>query len=222
MTRKIIISIALCLSLFCISAADKDFKVDLNRIRVETASNPDVYRALLNRFVVGDSTLTLEEMATVYYGYAFTIDYMPTDTYENIQDSYNQGRYAETWNLCEEALKYNPVSLDLTIKALVSANNCNLKNAKAMIPALQNRYELISTLILSSGKGTEADSPFIVICEQDINRILRNVICVESIIGQTGIRKLVAYKVKLAMNDRQHILYFDNNLQREYEKLHGE
>ena len=222
MTKKIIISIALFFTLFTLSAADKDFKVDLNRIKVETATNPDLYRALLNRFVVGDSTLTMDEMATVYYGYAFTIDYMPTDNYDAIQESYTQGKYAETWHLCEEALKYNPVSLDLTIKALVSATNCNLKNAQAMIPALQNRYELISTLILMSGKGTDVDSPFIVICEQDINRILRNVICVESIIGQTGIRNLVAYKVKLAMNDRQHILYFDNNLQKEYEKLHGE
>ena len=91
-----------------------------------------------------------------------------------------------------------------------------------MIPALESRYEMISTIILSSGKGTDETSPFIVICTQDINRILRNVICVESVIGQTTFGKLDAYKVKLPLSERQHILYFDNNIQKEFEKQHGE
>ena len=220
--RKIFLTIALFLTAIGVYADGSQIKVDLNRIKVDVASSPDNYRSLLNRFVIGDTTLTMEQMATVYYGYAFSMDYVPTDKYDAIEQAYSDGKYGETWLLCEEALKYNPVSLDLTIKALVAANNCDNKKAHAMIPALQNRYDLISTLILCSGKGTDADSPFIVICSSDINRILRNVICVESIVGQTGIRKLDAYKVKLPINDRQHILYFDNNLEKDYIKQHGE
>lgn len=220
MTRRIILSLTLLLALFSATAQEKPLNVDLNLIKVKMTTNPDEYRALSNRFVVGDSTLTLDEMAVVYYGYAFTTDYDPTYVYQDIDNAYSNANYAETWQLCEEALKYNPVSLDLTIKALVAANNCDIQRAHAMIPSLQIRYELVSNLILNSGKGTDVDSPFIVICSQDINRILRNVICVESIIGQTGIKQCEAYKVKLSVNERQHILYFDNNLQKEYERSH--
>ncbi len=83
-----------------------------------------------------------------------------------------------------------------------------------MIPTLQNRYDLVSTVILSSGMGTTTESPFIVICDEDMGRIVRNVICVESTIGSATVRDLDAIKVKLPTSDRQHILYFDNNIDR--------
>ena len=51
--------------------------VDYNAMQVEVAMHPDRYRALLNRFVAGDTTLTTPELATVYYGYSFTPDYDP-------------------------------------------------------------------------------------------------------------------------------------------------
>ena len=222
MTRKLLFALTLMLCFIGVNAAEHNVKVDLNRIKVDVVSNPDNYRSLLNRFVVGDTTLTLDEMATVYYGYAYTLDYNPLDKYEALEKCYNDGEYAETWQLCSEALKYNPVSLDLTIKALVAANNCDIKTAHAMIPALESRFNLISTIILSSGKGTADDSPFIVICTQDIIRIIRNVLCAESILGQTNIRNIDAYILKFPLSDRQHIIYFDNNIQKDFEKQYGE
>ncbi len=203
-----------------LSAAQPKVVIDLNRIKVDVVSNPSNYRNLTNRFLIGDSTLTLDEMATVYYGYAFSSDYDPTDRYSEIEKAYSDLDYEKTWKLCSEALKYNPVSLDLTIKALVAANNGTDEKARALIPTLQNRYDLISTIILSSGMGTTTESPFIVICDEDMGRIIRNVICVESTIGRATVRNLDAIKVKMPTSDRQHILYFDNTLQKDYERTH--
>lgn len=203
-----------------INASKPKYSVDLNRIKVDVLTNPDRYQALTNRFLIGDSTLSVDEMSVVYYGYAFTTDYDPTDRYDEIERAYSEHDYDRTWKLCFEALKYNPVSLDLTIKALVAANNGTDARARALIPTLQNRYDLISTVILSSGMGTTTESPFIVINDDDLGRIIRNVICVESTVGRATVRNLDAIKVKMPTSDRQHILYFDNNLQRDYERSH--
>lgn len=198
----------------------KQINVDTNKIAFEVTANPGNFSNLTNRFLAGDMELTPEEMAVVYYGYAATPDYDPTDRFEDLDNAYVAMNYPEVWRLAKDAMKVNPVSLDVIIKALVAANNIQDKEAKAMMPVLQNRYELVSNLILCSGKGTNVDSPFIVICEDDMARIVRNVICAETIIGRASIKNIDAVKMLLPGSDRQHILYFDNNLQKKYEKEH--
>ncbi|MDE6224941.1 MAG: hypothetical protein K2M25_02250, partial [Muribaculaceae bacterium] len=66
--------------------------------------------------------------------------------------------------------------------------------------------------------GTTPDSPFIVICSEDIARMVNNVICVEEVTGQATVRDIDAIKVKLPTSSRQHILYFDNSIQKKYER----
>lgn len=191
--------------------------LDLNRIRVDVSSDPGAYRELMKRFEAGDSTLTLAEMATVYYGFAFTTDYDPTDSYDEILDAYIGNDFPRALELCRRALRYSPVSLDLTVMALMAAQNGSVSAADDWIPRLQNRYDMISTVILSSGTGTTAESPFIVICEEDLGQIVRNVIRVDSVLGSATMGRLEAVKVTLPSFGSQHILYFDNSLQRRYE-----
>jgi len=214
---------SLLVTLFLLSAstlAAKQINVDLNKIAFEVTSDPGNFRNLTDRYLSGDMNLTPEEMAVVYYGYAYTTDYDPTDTFEDLENAYSAMNYPEVWRLSKEAMSVNPVSLDVIIKALVAANNISDKEARDLIPALQNRYELLSNLILSSGKGTSAESPFIVICEEDMRRIVRNVICAETIIGRALIKQIDAIKILLPGSERQHILYFDNNLQKAFERKH--
>ena len=202
----------------CAFASSPRVDVDLNRIKIEVAQNPGEYQALMNRFLIGDTTLTLDQVAKIYYGYAFSYDYDPTDHNDAVTRAYDSRDYAETWRLCEDALRINPVSLDLTIKALVAANNGNDEKARKNISTLQNRYAMLTDLILASGKGTSPESPFIVICEDDMGRIVSNVICVESTTGRATVRDIDAIKVKLPTSSRQHILYFDNTIQKNYER----
>lgn len=218
MTRKLLIILSLILSVASAHAERKIVDIDLNLIKVGITANPGRYNDLVNRFVSGDTTLTLNDMANVYYGYAFTSDYDPTDHYAELTKAYDDGNYETTWQLASKALNYNPVSLDLTIKALVAANNIDNAEARKMIPVLQNRYGMISEIILESGEGISPESPFIVICGDDITRIIRNVIGAESLLGSATIKDIDAIKVTLPDDDRQHILYFDNNLQRKFER----
>ncbi|MDE6267403.1 MAG: DUF4919 domain-containing protein [Muribaculaceae bacterium] len=221
MIRKLLFSIVMLAATSFVYAAHDTVEIDINLIKVGVATNPGRYNDLVNRFVSGDTTLTSNELATVYYGYAFTSDYDPTDHYTDLTNAYLAGDYDKTWQMATQALEYNPVSLDLTIKALVAANNINNAEARKMIPVLQNRYGMISRIILESGAGTENESPFIVICEDDISRIVRNVIGAETLLGNANIKGLEAIKMTLPDDERQHILYFDNNLQHNYEREHG-
>lgn len=217
MIRKLLFLIFMAAS--AISYAEHNtIDIDLNLIKVGVTSHPGRYNDLVNRFVSGDTTLTVNDLATVYYGYAFTSDYDPTDRYNELSQAYADGDYKRTWALAKKALEYNPASLDLTIKALVAANNLDNAEARKMIPVLQNRYGMIQQIILESGAGTEVDSPFIVVCEDDMSRIIRNVIGAETLLGTSDIKGVQAIKFNLPDDDRQHILYFDNSLQRNYER----
>ena len=217
MIRKLLFFIFLAAA--AISHAEHNtIDIDLNLIKVGVTTHPGRYNNLVNRFVSGDTTLTTNELATVYYGYAFTTDYDPTDHYKDLSQAYADGDYKRTWALAKQALDYNPASLDLTIKALVAANNLDNPEARKMIPVLQNRYGMIQQIILESGAGTEVDSPFIVVCEDDMSRIIRNVIGAETLLGTSDIKGVQAIKFTLPDDDRQHILYFDNSLQRKYER----
>lgn len=218
--KKITSLLAALLILGTLHICAKQINIDLNKIAFEVTSNPGNFRNLTNRYLAGDMTLTPEEMAVVYYGYATTPDYDPTDNFTDLDNAYQAMNYPEVWRLAKDAMHVNPVSLDVIIKALVAANNISDKEAKDLIPALQNRYELLSNLILCSGKGTAVESPFIVICDSDMVRIVRNVICAETVIGRAIIKNIDAIKILLPGSDRQHILYFNNNIQKEYERKH--
>lgn len=216
--KKISSLLILLLMLGFLRISAKQIDVDLNKIAFEVTSDPGQLRNLTDRYLAGDMDLTSEEMAVVYYGYASTPDYDPTDSFSDLDDAYAAMNYPEVWRLAKDAMSVNPVSLDVIIKALVAANNISDKDARDLIPVLQNRYELLSNLILCSGKGTTVESPFIVICEDDMRRIIRNVICAETVIGRALIKNVDAVKILLPGSERQHILYFDNNIQKAFER----
>ena len=150
--RILFIALFICASLSSFASKPR-LDIDLDKIRFEVAQNPAEFKALMNRFVSGDTSLSLEQLAKIYFGYAFTYDYDPTDTYDNINQAYEQLDYNTTWLLCSEALKVNPVSLDLMVKALVAANNGTNERARRDLPALRNRFSILSDMILSKGPG---------------------------------------------------------------------
>lgn len=184
--------------------------VDYNAMQVEVTMHPDRYRALLNRFVAGDTTLTSAELATVYYGYSFTPDYDPRETFDDITDAFNVKDYEQVAALVPAALVVNPVSLDLSVMALTAAERGAGEKPGMRAANLGPRCDMIATAILESGRGTSPDSPFKVISSADIARLLRNVLGINVIVGRTKCGDVDAVKVTFPESDRQHILYFDN------------
>ncbi len=190
--------------------------VDYNALQVEVTMHPDHYRSLLNRFVAGDTTLTSQELATVYYGYSFTPDYDPRETFDNITDAFNVKDYESVARLTPDALVVNPMSLDLSVMALTAVEHGAGERPGVRARNLGARCDMIATAILESGRGTSAESPFKVISSGDIGRLLRNVLGINVIIGRTKVGEIDAIKVTFPGNDRQHILYFDNTREAQF------
>ncbi len=201
------------LLLFFLTLASLAFSakgVDYNAMQVEVAMHPERYRALLNRFVAGDTTLTSPELATVYFGYSFTPDYDPRETFDDITDAFDEKDYEQVARLTPDALVVNPVSLDLSVMALAAAERGAGERPGVRAANLGYRCDMIATAILESGRGTSPDSPFKVISSADIGRLLRNVLGISVIVGRTKVGDIDAIKVTFPDSDRQHILYFDN------------
>lgn len=184
---------------------------DMNAMEVDVKLHPERYRQLLERFERADTTLNAAQLATVYYGYSFTPDYVPNESFINVQDAYDSGDYVLAEQLASEGLKLNPVSLELSVLALAACDH--LRTTAGYGQKILNygtRCDLIATAILESGRGTSAGSPFYVIAWSDVSRILRNVLGVERIVERTKVGNIDAVKVLFPGSDRQHIIYFDN------------
>lgn len=185
--------------------------VDYDIIRQEVTDKPEAFRSLTNRFLIGDTTLTAQQKAIVYYGHAFAPEYMPDKEYKDLDNAYNSGSYGTALVLAEQGLAENPVSLDLTIRALVASTQIP-GVAPAKIATLRSRYNLIGDAILCSGSGITPESPFKVIAADDEARVLRNLLQVKEIIDRTTIQGMDAVKVKLENATDPIILYFDLTL----------
>lgn len=182
--------------------------IDYDKIKQEVSANPEQFRSLTNRFLIGDTTLTADQKAKVYYGHVFTPAYTPEKEYKELDNAYNSGSYGTALVLAEQGLTENPVSLDLTIRALVSATQIP-GVAPAKIATLRSRYNMIGDAILCSGSGITPESPFKVITADDEARVLRNLLQVKEIVDRTTIQGMDAVKVRLEGAPDPIILYFD-------------
>ena len=215
MTNKILIW------LFAVMTAVTGWAVDLNEIEVDVKMHPGKFRELLERFEQADTTLTPSELATVYFGYSYTPDYDPSETFPLVESAYDSGDYELTETLGLEAMELNPVSLDLNVLALAAADHMRDKGTYGpKILKYGIRCDLIATAILESGSGTTASSPFYVISSADMSRILRNVLGIDRIVDRTKVGDVDAIKVTFPGSDRQHILYFNNNRERQFFSSH--
>lgn len=200
-------------------AVAQSSRIDVNAIGVQVSMHPDVYHRLLDRFVGGDSLLTVGEMATVYYGYSYTPGYNPGKDYAAATEAFER----KDWNLASflasEGLAESPVSLDLTSMGLIASKHAAGESMKAKTANLGMRFNLLAALILASGNGTIPESPFKVISYNDMLSVLKNVIGVTEIVGRSRVGNIEAIKIRLDDTEREHILYFDNTRQKQFEAL---
>lgn len=210
MPRKIIMLIA---TLFAVIGAVN--AIDLTAVAVSVRMNPGYYHTLLDRFLLADTTLSTGEMSTLYYGYPFTPAYSPDRNHAGVARAYDSGDYDAALRMADSALVAEPLSLDLSVTALAAADRISRDGCLARrIVNLGRRCDLIATAILESGSGTTPRSPFLVTDPADIDRILRNVLGIDSIIDRTKVGDVLAIKVTFPGNPRRHILYFDASVAR--------
>ena len=213
--RQILIS-TLLPAAACVAGA-----VDFTALEVDVQMHPAEYRELLERFERADTTLTSAELQKVYFGYSFTTGYDPREAYTEAEAAYDSADYATALELAEKALQSNPVSLDLNVLALASAEHLREKGGMGPRILLYGvRADMAATAILESGSGTEAHSPFRVITSADMTRLLRNVLSIDRIVDRTKVGSVDAIKVIFPGSDRRHILYFDTSREMQFFKSH--
>lgn len=183
--------------------------------------NPGRYRELNERFLQADTTLTVDELNTVYYGSSFTPDYEPTQTYPRIENSLDEQDYEMAGMLADMALESNPTSLALYIMGLEAAEK-GADNAENHIrlAKLGFKVDMLASTILLSGRGTNAQDPFFVISTSDMMRIVRNVFGATRIVDRAKVGDIDAVKITLPGSEREHIIYFDNTREANYLKTH--
>lgn len=208
MKKSVILSLILMILSGTSAFATKRIDINIETIKSTTQSSPDEYRKLLNRFIVADTTLTLDQLAIVYYGAPFFAD-IKTGRYEaKIDEAYAKSDYNLMYLLSDNALRENPVSLNLLAMTLISANNCDEAQAKDRFENLQLRMAMLTDLIAASGDGISVESPYLVTSENDRMIFIMYSSDIEEIQDQSPISDCVAIKVKYPNNPQPALLYF--------------
>lgn len=170
--------------------------------------SPERLNSLNERFVAGDTTLTPDEVATVYYSTVFAPGYSSKRDYKEINALRAERRYSEMMPLCEEALKSDPTSLTLLFRTFAGAYNAPGGRDSKRLENARTRINQICDAIFASGKGVVEESPFEVVAGGDIEQFLTNYLQVDAIEGYAARGPLTAAKVRLSGHPDPVFLFF--------------
>ena len=192
MKKSFILSAVIAISALLLSSGQafaqdtetKSVKYTPDLKMIEKVVNKDRarYDSLTDRFLKMDSTtvFTPEEVAIIYYGYAFTSHYAPYGNYDNIRELIQKEELEKAKAEALEAQKNDPVSLELLYDLFIIADQTK---DKELFQSVTMRMQTILFHISKSGKGTE-DSPMYVIRVTD-EYIFLSFVGVGQILGQS-------------------------------------
>ncbi len=191
-----------------VSNASVRVAINVDSIKTSVQSSPDDYRRLLNRFVVADTSLSIDELAVVYYGAPFFADIKAGRYEEKIDEAYSKRDFNLMYLLSDNALRENPVSLNLLAMTTISANNCEDASSIENVGNMQLRMAMLVSLIMVSGDGLSVESPLLVTSEGDRLVYLMYDSNIKEIEDQSIISDCVAVKVRYRDADQPVIIYF--------------
>ena len=129
------------------------------------------YKQLLKRFESGDTTLTAEEGAKLYYGFAETSAYKGNADYGVTQakDMIQAKKYAEAFKAAKQVLKECPVSFSAyeVIMFVDYACRDTQEVPKSETAPYMRRFFKLMEGVFSTGNGQTKETAMPVICVQD-------------------------------------------------------
>lgn len=204
--KHLILTVAAIFAALTVSAAS--VAVDFDSIRASATSRPEMRRQLVERFAAGDTLLTPEDMALVYYGQAFTPGYVRTEKYADVDSAYLGCDMPLTLTLVDEVLRVNPVALSQLFRGFVASKASKQPRISSRAGSFENRIMNICDLIYASGTGVDTNDPFRVLTMADAEAFLRNYIRVDSIMDRSKLGHLEAVKTKVPGIADPVIFYF--------------
>lgn len=184
--------------------------IDFNQVEVNVSMDPSHYNELLGRFCAADTTLRLDEIATVYYGFPTTINYDPTALYVEVADRLDANDNRGALTAIREALEVDPVDLELLYKASVASLNTGDPDDLMACGNFQTRFHMLVTTIMATGKGYDYDRPFLVIKKRDADAIMKHILGVTDA-RSAAYENLIGYMFRFSGNQRDNVLYFNNS-----------
>ena len=150
---------------------------------IKAVSQTPAYQELTARFAACDSTLTREEIATVYYGAAYihNYEYVQAEC-ADIRTLADEGKIKEAKEALEAKLKEYPVSLFLLISLFNLAEN----EEELMSPVW--KAQQILTVIDNTGRLADPKQPFHVICINDEYIALEQILGAREVKSQAAVR----------------------------------
>lgn len=141
---------------------DKPLKVDYDKIEKFVQSQPEQFKTMMSRFEYGDSSLTVEELATLYYGSFFSTEYDYSGASQALVELKKKEDYDQAMALCLKELGKSPCSIDLLFDAWLFAKNLGQDNK-----LYETRLNQVLSVILASGDGREQKTAYKVVAISD-------------------------------------------------------
>ena len=184
--------------------------VPVDTLKARAAADGERYNELLTRFVAGDTTLTVEEAALVYYGYydAPIERKVPSFTERmNALDSVKAGKYEAAYTMLSKLIEYNPVAAQNISRAYLCAKRTGrTEEAKCLL----NKSLLLARAIMASGDGKTFETALCVNEISDEYFFLYDIVKVPLIKSQRlEIRDGHKYDIlTIEENGKTHDIYF--------------
>ena len=147
-------------------------------------TNREQYARLCERFESGDTTLTPDQCATVYYGFAAQSRYNGSLGYgeEDAMALIEQDKPQEAFALCERILSKAPVSLQGHMTLLLAAGRAAVPPEQAYRYAI--RFDGLLDAVFRSGDGRSVRTAFRVLSVAD-EYVVMQALGVESVLSQS-------------------------------------
>lgn len=191
----------------------------LDSIKGIVTENPDVYLKALEKFESLDSTLHGQEIAIVYYGYAYRPEYSAgydVAEVDEVRKLLNNGDKEEAMKKVIEYRKTNPASLELIRYGIIASEDPNSPLAEDF----RSKYSALLDCITSFGDGS-AELPYKVVDIHDEYEILQFYLGADEIMSQ-ALTENGCDAMRFRINNTPFTLYFDVSEILEYSnKLFG-
>lgn len=189
-----------------VEALEQRLKVDSN-----------LYQRLTARFNAGDTTLTIKELSTLYYGYALNPGFNPAREERVLDAASSLGRrerYEEAQHLLDNFLSKNPACLAALLE---SGYNAWLMDDSIRTVLGYQKYFSLLEVPLQSGTGESFEKAFVVSSTRDVELVLDKmgfVSTAQSLVVQNGQNYQIVTAVKDENRKEGRTFYFNVELSR--------
>ena len=174
--KQLLLFATLIFGAFAMHATDEaeyeTYRITWSEISALVENNPDSIKSLIDRAVLGDTTLRTKELLVAYMGKSF-FGASPFSESRDARSALNEEKIDSAMVLIEQAIKRNPLSLSNNYYYVVCAltQNPQISDYQAMqqdenLKLAVARFNLLLEAIYYSGNGSQ-EYPYKVTCVDD-------------------------------------------------------